>query len=42
VILASHSSGIIRDYCGSAMVLHQGRGVVYPDVEEALGVYDVL
>jgi len=42
LILASHSSGIIRDYCGSAMVLHQGRGVVYPDVEEALGVYDVL
>lgn len=42
LILASHSAGIIRDYCSSAMVLHQGQGTLYPDVEEALGVYDAL
>ena len=42
LILASHSAGMIRDYCGSAMVLDGGRGAHYDDVEEALAVYSAL
>jgi capsular polysaccharide transport system ATP-binding protein len=42
LILASHSTEIIREYCNSAMVLSGGKGTVYDDVNEALSVYDAL
>jgi len=42
LVLASHSAGMIRDMCDSAMVLHQGRGTVFADVEEGLEVYSGL
>lgn len=42
LIIASHSSAIIREYCSSAFVLNKGKGEVYSDVEEALRVYDAL
>lgn len=39
LVLASHSADVIRQYCTRALVLSDGRGVVYEDVEEALAVY---
>lgn len=42
LILASHNADIIRQYCSSALVLDRGTGTLYPDVEEALGVYTAL
>lgn len=42
MLLASHSPEIIREFCNRAMVLHQGKGVIYDDVNEGLAVYDEL
>jgi capsular polysaccharide transport system ATP-binding protein len=42
LILASHSEDTIRDYCDSALVLHQGKGRLFDDVELALKVYEEL
>jgi capsular polysaccharide transport system ATP-binding protein len=42
LILASHSPELIREFCDRALVLHQGRGRGYPDVNEALEVYSAL
>jgi capsular polysaccharide transport system ATP-binding protein len=42
LVLASHSPGMIRDLCDSAMVLHGGQGRVFGDVEEGLRVYSGL
>lgn len=42
LVLASHSPGLIREFCDRAMVLHQGEATVYPDVDEALAVYEAL
>ena len=42
LVLASHSAEMIRDMCDSAMVLHQGQGRVFADVEEGLEVYSGL
>jgi len=39
LILASHSPDLIREFCNSALVLHQGRAQMYADVNEALEVY---
>lgn len=42
LVLASHSPEIVRDFCNRAMVLHQGQGTVYDDVNEALTIYSAL
>jgi capsular polysaccharide transport system ATP-binding protein len=42
MLLASHSPEIIREFCNGAMVLHQGKGTMFADVNEALAVYDQL
>lgn len=42
LILASHSPELIREFCGSAMVLHKGSGQMYSDVNQALDVYNNL
>jgi capsular polysaccharide transport system ATP-binding protein len=42
LILASHSPELIREFCDRALVLHQGRGNMYSDVNEALEVYTAL
>lgn len=42
LILASHSTEIIREYCNSALVLSDGKGQVYSDVNQALNIYDAL
>ena len=39
LILASHSTELIREFCDRALVLHGGRGTMYRDVNEALEVY---
>lgn len=42
LILASHSENIIREYCDRALVLHQGKGRVFDDVDVALKIYEDL
>jgi capsular polysaccharide transport system ATP-binding protein len=42
LVLASHSPGVIRDYCSRALVLNKGEATLYQDIEEALAVYDQL
>lgn len=42
LILASHSPDMVREFCNSAMILHDGKGTMYPDVDEALDVYSAL
>jgi capsular polysaccharide transport system ATP-binding protein len=42
LVLASHSPDLIREFCDRALVLHQGQGTVYSDVNEALDVYTAL
>jgi capsular polysaccharide transport system ATP-binding protein len=42
LILASHSPDLIREFCDRALVLHQGRGHMYSDVNEALEIYSAL
>jgi len=42
LVLASHSPDVIRNYCSSALVLHQGAGVLHDDVDAALRIYDAL
>lgn len=42
LILASHSAETIREFCDRAMVLADGTGSMYGDLEEALGIYGAL
>jgi capsular polysaccharide transport system ATP-binding protein len=42
LVLASHSTEMIREFCHRALVLHDGHGTMYSDVSEALGVYSTL
>ncbi|WP_084540150.1 ABC transporter ATP-binding protein [Azorhizobium doebereinerae] len=42
MILVSHDLHIIRDYCNQALVLKNGRGRVFDDLELALRIYDTL
>ncbi len=42
LILASHSPEIIRNYCNRAVVLHEGTGTVFDDIDRALECYDML
>lgn len=42
LVFASHSAELIREFCDRAVVLDQGAATVYPDVNEALTVYNAL
>jgi len=42
LVLASHSPGLIREFCDRAIVIEQGLAHLYPDVDEALDVYSAL
>lgn len=42
LVLASHSSELIREFCDRALVLDQGQGTIYTDINEALDVYTAL
>jgi capsular polysaccharide transport system ATP-binding protein len=42
MILVSHDTGIIRDYCSSALVLKNGYGRVFTDLDQAIAIYATL
>lgn len=42
MILASHSPHFVKKYCDRAMILHDGRGTMYDDLDKALDVYNQL
>jgi capsular polysaccharide transport system ATP-binding protein len=42
MILVSHDSNIIKEYCSKALVLKAGRGRVFDDLEFALNIYATL
>jgi capsular polysaccharide transport system ATP-binding protein len=42
LIFASHSSQLVRQFCQRVLVLDAGKGTVYDDMEEGLGIYDDL
>lgn len=42
LILASHSTDLIREFCNRTIVLREGTGQVYEDVSEGLAIYDKL
>lgn len=39
MILASHAMDIVRQYCTQAVVLKEGRGKVFNDIETAIDIY---
>jgi len=42
LVFASHSEGLVREYCDSAFVLQDGHGRSFGDVDEALQIYNDL
>lgn len=42
MILVSHHTNIIKDFCNKALVLKRGRGIVLEDVPLALKIYETL
>jgi len=42
LILASHSAAIIREYCDRALILRDGQGEVFSDINQGLEIYDRL
>ena len=42
LLLASHSLGMVRQYCNRAIVLNNGLAQVYEDVNKAIAVYEAL
>jgi capsular polysaccharide transport system ATP-binding protein len=42
LIFASHSAELVREFCNRALVLENGFGKMYSDVNEALEVYSAL
>lgn len=40
VVMVSHSTGTIREYCDSGIVLENGKLIYYDDVEEAIEAHD--
>jgi capsular polysaccharide transport system ATP-binding protein len=42
MIIASHDMHTIRDTCNRALVVHDGVGTCYDDVDEAIRLYDSL
>ena len=42
LILASHATDIVRDFCTHALVLKEGRGKVFEDIDLALQIYAAL
>lgn len=39
MIMASHSTGTIKDYCSAGMVLQKGRLMVFEDINDAIEVH---
>jgi capsular polysaccharide transport system ATP-binding protein len=42
MILVSHDTGIIKEYCNKALVIHGGRGRVFDDLDLAVNIYNSL
>ena len=42
VIMVSHEMDELREFCDSAIILHQGELTFYPDIEEAFEIYKEL
>lgn len=42
MILASHSTDIVREYCNLAFIIHEGHGHCYEDVNAAVDAYCAL
>lgn len=42
MILASHSTDMVRHLCNRALLIHDGHATAYDDVEAAVGVYSEL
>ncbi len=42
MILVSHDLGTIKSYCNKALVLKNGRGRVFEDVDYAISIYKTL
>jgi capsular polysaccharide transport system ATP-binding protein len=42
MILVSHDTGIIREYCSSALVLKEGYGKMFTDLDFAISIYATL
>ena len=42
LLMASHSAGLIREFCNRTIVLNDGKGTVYDDIDEGLSVYEAL
>lgn len=42
MILASHAMDIVREYCTRALVLKEGRGKIFHDIDTAIEVYSAL
>lgn len=42
LILASHSVSTIREFCGRAMVLQDGKGTMFDDLDQAIDLYNGL
>jgi len=42
LIMASHAMGIVREFCTHALVLKQGRGKVFHDIDLAIQIYEAL
>lgn len=40
IIMVSHSTGTIRDYCDCGVVLEKGKMIYYEDVEAAIRAHD--
>lgn len=42
MILASHSTEIVKQFCNKSIVLDKGNATIYDDVEESVRIYDSL
>jgi capsular polysaccharide transport system ATP-binding protein len=42
LLFASHSFEFIREYCSKALVIDQGHGTMYENIDEALAAYTAL
>ena len=42
LLMASHSPETIRHFCNRAMIIENGEGTMYDDIDQALEVYDQL
>jgi capsular polysaccharide transport system ATP-binding protein len=42
LIFASHSTHMVRQFCERVLVLSEGKGTVYDDMDEAIDIYDAL